>query len=86
MRAGVSTSAAALFFSMVMAAAEPAAAVNLVPNPSFEGYTPCPSVLPGECQSLGGSPQGPGSTCGPDACHPVAVAPASWSGIKARTN
>ncbi|HEX7879143.1 MAG TPA: hypothetical protein VF720_07015 [Candidatus Eisenbacteria bacterium] len=45
----------------------------------------CGLMLPGECQSLGGSPQGPGSTCGPDACHPVAVAPSTWSGIKART-
>lgn len=44
----------------------------------------CQLLVAGECQLLGGTPQGPGTVCGPDACHPVPVEKVSWGAIKAR--
>jgi hypothetical protein len=44
----------------------------------------CQLLLATECTLLGGTPQGPGTGCGPDGCHPVPVVPTSWGAVKAR--
>jgi len=44
----------------------------------------CTILTPGECDALGGTSLGVGTTCGAeDPCGPVAVAPATWSRLKA---
>lgn len=44
----------------------------------------CQTLFPEECTLLGGTPQGPGTSCGPDGCHPVPTVPSSWGAVKAR--
>ena len=44
----------------------------------------CSMQLPGECQALGGSPAGAGTTCDGPSCGPVPAKPASWGALKIR--
>jgi OOP family OmpA-OmpF porin len=44
----------------------------------------CQLLLASECSLAGGTPQGPGTNCGPAGCNPVPVLPVSWGSVKAR--
>lgn len=43
----------------------------------------CTMLEPGECTLVGGTPLGPGTTCGPVPCLPVPVEKLTWGSIKA---
>lgn len=42
----------------------------------------CSIQLPGECQALGGTPLGAGTTCSPDPCGPTATGSRTWGRLK----
>jgi OmpA-OmpF porin, OOP family len=42
----------------------------------------CQTTTPGECQLLGGTPLGAGTSCGDDPCSPTSARKTSWGAVK----